>query len=82
MNPSYSNICQLLQDFDEDWKIAFKSVVDACGDKIILINSLQSLVDARNDFAHGGNPNVSIGDVRQYFIHARQLAEMLDNVVN
>lgn len=81
MNPSYDRICQLLNDFDEDWKVNFKSAVDASGDRRMLLDSLESLVDARNEFAHGGNPNVSIGYILDYYAHARQIIEMLDNVV-
>lgn len=80
-NPSYSNMCKHLRDFDEDWQLTFKSRVGGDGDKTQLLTSLQSLVDARNDFAHGGNPAASIGDIRDYFEHSRRLVEYMDSVV-
>ena len=80
-NPSYDMICRFLHDFDSDWKRDFKSKIDQEPDKTILLLSLQSLVDARNDFAHGGNPSASITDVLTYFLHARRILETMDDVV-
>jgi len=80
-NPSFDNICKFLHDFDEDWKKNFKSLLDIEPNKSNLLTSLQSLVDARNDFAHGGNPTASISDVLIYFSHARRIIEIMDNVV-
>ena len=80
-NPSYSKICEILHDFDADWKTSFKESVNAEPDKARLVTSLQSLVDARNDFAHGGNPSASIADVLSYFDDARQVIVKLDIVV-
>lgn len=82
MNPSYSNICNLVKAFDEMWLVNFKKSIDASPDKGAWMLSLQSLVDARNDFAHGGNPSASIGDVSTYYQHSRAVIEALDiNVV-
>ena len=80
-NPSFDNICRLLKSFDDNWKTMFKDAVNNHGRATSLKTSLQSLVDARNEFAHGGNPRVSIGDVRQYYIDAREVIEQLDAVV-
>jgi hypothetical protein len=71
------DVVEHIRDEEND----FYSDVDACAHKSALLTSLQSLVDARNDFAHGGSPPVSIGDVLQYFAHGRELMEMLDAVV-
>lgn len=81
MNPSYSNICKLLKDFDEDWLTEFKTSINNSSDKTTWMTSLQSLVDARNDFAHGGNPSASIGDVIIYYQHSRAVIEALDSNV-
>lgn len=80
-NPSFDNICKLLKSFDAGWKTAFKDAVNNHGRASSLKTSLQSLVDARNEFAHGGSPRVSIGDVRQYFQDAREVIVELDRVV-
>lgn len=81
VNPSYENICRLLKDFDEDWHSNFKSDINASPDKTVLMTSLTSLVDARNDFAHGGSPSSSINDVITYFHHSRAIIEALDSRV-
>lgn len=80
-NPSYENICSLLNDFDENWKQGFKATINAKANKTALKTSLQSLVDSRNEFAHGGSPNLSIGDIKQYYRDAREVIEALDAVV-
>jgi len=72
----------MLKDFDVDWNTAFKSGIKAKPNQMTLQTSLQSLVDARNEFAHGGNPNLSIGDVIRYFQDAREIMVVLDSVVN
>lgn len=81
-NPSYENICRTLKHFDKDWHTNFKSNINAHADKVTIKTSLQSLVDARNEFAHGGNPNVSLNDVYSYFQESCKLIEILDSIVN
>jgi len=80
-NPSFDNICKFLRDFDEDWKKTFKAQIDQEPNKANLLTSLQSLVDARNNFAHGGNPSASINDVLAYFNHASRIIAIMDSVV-
>lgn len=80
-NPSYANMLTLLKDFDEDWNKKLKAQIELEPNKANLLTSLQSLVDARNDFAHGGNPTASISDVLQYFSHATRIVELIDDVV-
>jgi hypothetical protein len=80
-NPSYNNICKCLKEFDEDWHSSFKIRIDGDPQKTQIMSSLTSLVEARNDFAHGGNPGSSINDIRNYFDHARQIIEHMDLVV-
>jgi HEPN superfamily RiboL-PSP-like protein len=46
-----------------------------------IISSIQSLVDARNDFAHGGNPTITFSDIKHYFGESKLLIETLDNVI-
>lgn len=80
-NPSHSKIIEMLDQFDEDWKNAFKAKIGADPDKTHLLDSLQSLVDARNEFAHGGNPTLSISDVIRHFDHACRVLGYVDHVV-
>lgn len=81
MNPSYSNICGLLKAFDPNWNAVFKTQIDHHPDKDKILSGIQSLVDLRNDFAHGGNPQASITDSFTYFIEARKMIEILDGIV-
>jgi hypothetical protein len=73
---------KFLLDFDKDWQTKFNNQLNAEPNKSVLVTSLQSLVDARNEFAHGGNPTTSLMDVVQYFGHAKRIVEIMDAVVS
>lgn len=81
-NPSFSNICKTLKEFDENWNNDFKDALEVRPDKTVLLDSLQSLVDARNEFAHGGNPTLTIQSVLDYYKHSRTIIEILDSIIN
>lgn len=76
-----TSMIEMLDQFDEGWKKTFKANIGADPDKTHLLDSLQSLVDARNEFAHGGNPTLSISDGIRHFDHARRVLEYVDHVV-
>lgn len=80
-NPSFDMICKFLGEFDEDWKTNFKNQLNLEPNKQNMKDSLQSLVDARNDFAHGGNPSASINDVISYYGNSRKIIEIMDQVI-
>ncbi|MBO2690125.1 HEPN domain-containing protein [Shewanella algae] len=80
-NPSFDMICRFLGEFDEDWKTNFKNQLNLEPNKQNMKDSLQSLVDARNDFAHGGNPSASINDVISYYGNSRKIIEIMDQVI-
>lgn len=79
-NPSFVNICNLLGDLDKDWKKDFKNKLNAPSYSS-LKTSIQSLIDARNDFAHGGSPSVTISDVISYFSDFREVLNILCSVI-
>jgi hypothetical protein len=81
-NPSYDNICRTLKSFDKDWLAKFKSLLLAKPNSTQIFDSLESLVEARNEFAHGGDPNSTVSDVLRYFTDSRFLLEILDSVVS
>ncbi|MBU0594583.1 MAG: hypothetical protein KKH74_12725 [Gammaproteobacteria bacterium] len=81
-NPTIENMNKFLLDFDKDWQDTFKRQLNAEPNRSALITSLQSLVNARNEFAHGGNPTTSLTDVIQYFGHAKRIVEIMDLVVS
>ena len=77
-NPSYDNICKKLKLFDQNWAKQFK---DKVGESINpLKDSLKSLVEVRNDFAHGGNPTITMNDIIQYYKHGKEVIEILDTI--
>ena len=80
-NPSYNRILQILADFDNTWVTNFKNQMQALQNYNSITSSIQSLVDARNDFAHGGSPTITFSDIRHYFNEAKFLIETLDNVI-
>lgn len=80
-NPTFDMICKFLKDFDIGWNDQFKTQFRAEPNRQSLKDSLQSLVDARNDFAHGGNPSAGITDVITYYHNSRRIIEIMDNVI-
>lgn len=80
-NPSYDNICKTLNEFDSVWANTFKNNLDLNPSKSTLLSSLQSLVASRNEFAHGGNPTLSIQSIIDYYKNSREIIEVLDSVI-
>ena len=80
-NPSYDNICRLLKAFDSNWHIDFKNEINNHPRKNNLMTSLQSLVNARNDFAHGGHPSTSMSNLITYFKDSKEIIEVLDQTI-
>ena len=80
-NPKLGVIENMLVEFDDRWRAKFDELL-ALEDKPQLKGSLTELVNARNDFAHGGNPDVNIGDTINYFKDGVKVLEILDSVVN
>ncbi len=81
-NPSYHNIVKILSSFDKRWATDFVDLVKEHPRSDQLQTSLQSLVDARNDFAHGGDPTVSIDDVIIYFQDSYEIMTLLDSIIH
>lgn len=81
MNPRYELILKTVEQFDENWKQEFKKRIKDHPRKDKILASLDSLVECRNEFAHGGNPNKSIDDVIAYFSDSKLILEILDEVV-
>lgn len=81
MNPNDDNIRKLLGSFDDTWLAQFNSQIKALPDKAKVMDSLKSLVSARNDFAHGGNPSASIVNVGVYFSDSKKIMEIIDGII-
>lgn len=78
MNPSYTNICKGLANFDEKWKDNFKTYINDLSDKSKVLDSLDSLNNARNTFAHGGSPSTSFVNIQEYFQDSVKVLEALE----
>ena len=80
-NPKLGVIENMLVEFDDRWRAKFDELL-ALEDKPKLKGSLTELVNARNEFAHGGSPDVNIEDTINYFQDGVKVLEILDSVVN
>lgn len=80
-NPKMGIIENMLHEFDSRWGEKFNELL-AFEDRPQLKSSLTELVDARNEFAHGGNPDVNIKDTIKYFTDGKKILKILDTVVN
>ena len=80
-NPSYDNICKTLKSFDENWSVKFKRDIKAVTNHTQMIDSLDSLVDARNSFSHGGDPTTTVQEIQRYFCDSIRIIEVLDNII-
>ena len=81
MNPSKDNIHRSLEKFDPAWNLAFKTKLNLEVHKSRIESSLKSLNEARNEFAHGGQPTVSFQSILIYFNDGKRIIEILDEVV-
>jgi hypothetical protein len=80
-NPKLGMIENMLSEFDDRWRSKFDELM-ALEDKPRLKGALTNLVEARNDFAHGGNPDMNINDTISFFTDGVRVLELLDSVVH
>lgn len=78
INPNLDNIHKSLKKFDEQWNENFKNLLNQDTEIVKIKSSITSLNNARNLFAHGGNPTVTFSDVVQYFGDAKKIINYLD----
>lgn len=76
-NPNTGNMSNMLQSISTEWKEEFDNKVKGSGKK----DKINSLVQLRNDFAHGDSVNVSIDTIITYFDAAKDILCILDDVV-
>lgn len=81
MNPSIDNIYRSLKSFDDEWNKLFKLLVKGQPDKSKLLDSLESLKDARNTFAHGGTPSTSFNSVVEYFKDSVIILQLIEEAI-
>ncbi|WP_281234622.1 HEPN domain-containing protein [Flavobacterium gelatinilyticum] len=81
INPSIDNIHKSLCRFDSNWNETFKNLLKCDSNKDRIKLSISSLNNARNQFAHGGNPGITFNDVKDYFEDAKTVISYLDQSV-
>lgn len=77
-NPSFDKICKILGEINNAWKKLFKSYTSSTRQQI----ELDSLVELRNTFAHGGTITASIEDIIHYFISGIWILDRLSTIVD
>ena len=80
-NPKLSMIENMLSEFDSRWREKFDELL-ALEDRPALKGSLTELVNARNEFAHGGDPDIDIDHTISCFKDGKKVLSILDDVVN
>lgn len=80
-NPKLGQIQNILADFDARWNKKFEELI-SLGDKPRYNGALTKLVNARNEFAHGGTPNIDINSTIEYFSGGVEVLKILDQVVH
>ena len=71
----------MLGEFDLSWKEDFKQQVSNHSEAEQLRAALKSLIDSRNEFAHGGSPSITLANIRTYFQKSRTMIEMIDAIL-
>lgn len=77
-NPNTGNMSNMLQNISTEKRSIFDHRVKVSEKK----DKLNSLVQLRNDFAHGDNINISIDTVITYFDAGENILNILDGVIN
>lgn len=78
INPTFGNICNLLDQIDPNKRVELEEAVKKSGEK----GNLNSLVSLRNDFAHGRNISATINDVINYYRSGKAVLLLLDEVID
>lgn len=81
MNPSHKNICTTLKRFDSQWNENYKEKLNLHTDSQRLKDSLRSLNEARNTFAHGGNITQTFQQIKNYFTDSVEIIKIIDEVI-
>jgi hypothetical protein len=78
----FDNICNDLRYFDQNWPHSFKKEMKKfTKNKKEITTSVSSLIDARNQFAHGSNPQITFRDIKNYFLDSEKMIRSLNRVI-
>ena len=76
-NPKTGKISSILEQVNVQWKTSFEKKIVGSKDK----TSLNSLVDLRNQLAHGNAISCSINDVINQFNSGYKILKILDSII-
>ena len=76
-NPKTGKICSILDMIDSNWKKEFDNSTKGEAEK----DQLNSLVNLRNDLAHGKNISVSIQTVIAYYEGSIKILDKLEKII-
>lgn len=77
-NPSFGSIQKLLDAINPNWSSSFQSSLHGAKEK----GDLTSLINLRNDFAHGQKVTATIGNIIEYFEGSCKVVENLNSIIN
>lgn len=81
-SPLYDNVCNTLKKFDDKWNNTFKIKLRQNPKCNQIIASLKSLVNARNQYAHGHISLVTtMNQVVGYYNDSVEMLEILDETI-
>lgn len=76
-NPKYSAIAQLVGLFNRDWAKKLENDFDSR-----YKTTINSVVNLRNQLAHGENTPVSLPQIREYYADVKRFVALLHDVIN
>lgn len=76
VNPKWEKIENLLKAFDSSWPEEIEARIGEEG-----IEAINSVVNNRNNFAHGRTGSLSLGVMQGYFRHIEKFISALEEVV-
>ena len=76
-NPKAARFVETARSFDPAWAEAVETFLDEEGG--LRRNAIDSIINNRNQIAHGGSPPVSVGRVREYLPGCVQVVEFIES---
>jgi hypothetical protein len=73
-NPKYEEIMQVIIAFDKTWAEAFGSAANGAPS-----DAINSIVNNRNQIAHGENVGISYHTIKEYHDNAIKVIELIDD---
>ena len=77
-NPKWGKIAAILNEFSSEWRATFEAKLSSHSNEK---GSLNSLVQLRNDFAHGRSPNATINTIIQYYYDSIVIVKLVEDTL-